>query len=68
MNGRYLGKLTPEYREKLNRIINSSERKFSSSNEELVYLRSAQCSLTEELLSLLRYLDTKELLSNYLTF
>jgi len=67
MNGHYIGKLTPVYRDKLNQIIDSSERSFSSFSEEITYLRKAQCALSEEVLSLLRYLDTKELLSNYLT-
>ena len=67
MKGHYIGKLTPVYRDKLNQIIDSSERSFSSFSEEITYLRRAQCALSEEVLSLLRYLDKKDLLSSYLT-
>lgn len=65
MNGHYIRNLSPAYRDKLNQIIDSKERTFSSVHEELIYLRGAQNALSEELLSLLRYLDTKELLYNY---
>ena len=67
MGTTYLKKLTHNYREYLNQIIEPCKHQFSSVQSEVCYLQKTQNLLIDEVVCLLKYMDRHGVLSDYMS-